>query len=419
MPIVARANVTTAGRGRPSPGEGVRGGGRGDGGEGRVGGRLFGNLISPLRATLTATVSRTAVESLQAPSLAYNVAIKLAGSWIPTTDLLGPFEIDESIDTPATLFTFTLVGRRWSIQATTSTWTAAPVEIWVTAGPVGAARTWRRAFGHVITCEQLEGLEPTLRVRCGDPSRLYDRHELCHEIPAGAGLTRGEICTVLLADLDLTANIPTGALYTKPLITDSQRLWDFLRAFGEPESWSWRFTDWQTVEARRISLREHPEPPDDIWTLRDVLSIESAPPADIPSQWVIRSTAMRTDPAGIDVTTTTSEVWDFYAIKKAVALQHTDGTRQPLTPSSTEHFRGFRKSSTRPTSRPEGPSPRSPANGAGITREPPSSAPPSPTNPPAPSRTATTGPRPSSTRTASTAPGDKRLSSSKESAASC
>src|SRR4028119_1945257 len=123
MPIVARANVTTAGRGRPSPGEGVRGGGRGDGGEGRVGGRLFGNLISPLRATLTATVSRTAVESLQAPSLAYNVAIKLAGSWIPTTDLLGPFEIDESIDTPATLFTFTLVGRRWSIQATTSTWT--------------------------------------------------------------------------------------------------------------------------------------------------------------------------------------------------------------------------------------------------------------------------------------------------------
>jgi hypothetical protein len=318
-----------------------------------VGGHLFGHLISPNRATLQATVSRGLIESLTAPSCAYSVAIKLNGTFLPSSSIQGPVEIDESIDTPATLFTFTLTGRRWSIQNTTATWTATPVEVWVTvqpwptiqlplsrsAGEGAGGRGSLRAFGQVITCEQIEGIEPTLRIRCGDPSRLYDRHELCAEIPANAGHTRGEICTALLADLNLTADIPAGAVYTKPLITDSQRLWDFLQAFGEPEGWSWRMTGDRHVEAYKVALCEHPEPPDDVWTLRDVVSIESAPPTDAPSQWVIRSTQITEAPAGIQITKQRTETSDFYAVKKAVALQQGDGTHEPIaTTPNAEAF---------------------------------------------------------------------------------
>jgi hypothetical protein len=280
--------------------------------------------------------------TLSAPSLAYTFTVLLNGTPVPPADLQGPFEVDESIDTPARLFSFTLVGRRYSIQSTATTWTAAPVEVWVTAGPIGALRTWRRAYGIVLTCEQLEGIEPTLRVRCGDPSRLVDRLELCYEFAADAGLTRGDICRQILTDAGFTPDIPSGALYTKPLLTDSQRLWSFLAAFGEPEGWAWRLppeTTDQTVQAYVPVLREPPEDPDDVWTLRDVVSIQSAPPADVPSQWVIRSVQITETSGDIQITKQREEAFDFYAVKQAVAKQVGDGTRQPLANSTTETFR--------------------------------------------------------------------------------
>ena len=137
-------------------------------------------------------------------SLAYNFAVKLDGAWIPRTDLQGPFEVDESLDTVAVLFSFALVGRRWSIQLTASIWTATPVEVWVTSGPIDALTTTRRAFGYVLACEQQEGIEPVLRVKCGDPSRLQDRYELCYEFAPDEALTRGAICRQILTDAGFT-----------------------------------------------------------------------------------------------------------------------------------------------------------------------------------------------------------------------
>jgi hypothetical protein len=298
----------------------------------------FVAAVKGAASTLQGTVSRAFVESLTAPSVFYGFTIKLNENWLPASAVVGPFEITESLDTIAIRFSFTLTGRRWSIHLTEKTWTSTPVEIWVTAGPIGALRTWRRAFGYVLTCEQQEGPEPTLRVKCGDPSHLHDRTELCYELPANAGLTRGEICTEILTTQDLTADVPAGALYRKPIITDSQRLWAFLASFGEPETWSWRFTDWTTVQAAPVALREQPEPPDDIWSLRDVVSIESAPPADVPSQWIIRSTQITEAPGGITITRQRSEVFDFYAVKKAVAQQLGDGTQQSIAAPSPEVF---------------------------------------------------------------------------------
>ncbi len=350
MPIVATSAVFSplplgaVGGGRAGEGPGVRAlvsplpvegsaDGRGAGGEG-----LRGHVLSPFSATLQGTLSRSLIESLSGPLIHYTFTVKLNGVEIPSTDLVGPLEIDDSIDTPAVLFSFTLIGRRWSIQSTATTWTSTPVEIWVTVGPIGALRTWRRAFGYVLSCEQQEGLEPTLRVKCGDPSRLYDRHDLCYEFPADAGLTRGQICHEILTDAGFTTDVPAGALYTKPLLTDSQRLWLFLAAFGEAEGWSWRLADDQLVQAYRVELREPPEPPDDIWTLRDVLSIDSAAPTDVPSQWVIRSTQITEAPTGITITKQRDEVFDFYAVKKAVAMQQADGTLQPIATASAETF---------------------------------------------------------------------------------
>jgi len=330
MPIVATASLIAR---PPSPG------GRGGDGRGGQGVRFYGTVISPLSATLIGQVSRSVVESLAAPSLFYGFAIKLADAWLPPGDVTGPLEIDESLDTPATLFTFTLTGRQYSIHATAATWTATPVEIWVTAGPIGALRTYRRAFGHVITCEQTEGPEPTLRLRCGDPSRRFDRYELCYEFPADAGLTRGAIARQILTDAGFTADVPTGAAYTKPLATDSQKLFPFLQSFCEAEAWSWRLPDWTTVEAYKAILREPPEPPDDIWTLRDVLSIQSTPPSDVPSIWVIRSTQTTEAPEGLKITKQRAETFAFYAIRRATAKQLGDGTHQPLNlPPSAETF---------------------------------------------------------------------------------
>jgi hypothetical protein len=290
-------------------------------------------------ATFQAAVSRQTIESLTGPSITYGWAVRLAGEWIPAHDLLGPFEIDESIDTIATLFSFTLVGRRWSIEITATTWTSTPVELWVTAGPAGNTKTWRRAFGYVITCQPSGEMEPTVKVQCGDPSRLYDRQELCYELPVGAGLTRGEICAEILSSLELESDIPGGAVYLKPIITDSQKLWGFLGAFGEPEGWSWRFTDWAAVEAVATGLREHPEPPDDVWTLRDVVSIESAPPADVPSRWIVRSTQIsEDDEGGIKITRQRTEAFEFYAVRKAVAQQLGDGSQLPVPGASPEIF---------------------------------------------------------------------------------
>ena len=92
---------------------------------------VAGLVVGPHPAGVEGLLSRQAVESLSGPSIAYRFAVKLGGAWIPETELLGPLEVDESIDTVAALFSFSLAGRRWSIEATEKTWTLTPVEVWV------------------------------------------------------------------------------------------------------------------------------------------------------------------------------------------------------------------------------------------------------------------------------------------------
>jgi hypothetical protein len=303
-------------------------------------GTQAGEVTGGPSATLAATVSRDVVESLAGPSLMYGFAVRLGGEWVPPNELLGPFEIEASIDTITVLFSFGLVGRRWSAEATSWTWTRTPVEVWVTAGPPGGLRTWLRAFGYVLTCDQSEGPEPTLKVSCADPSALYSRLQLCAEIPTGAGLTRGAIVADILGDAGLAADVPGGALYAKALVTDSQRLWEFLAAMGEPEGWCWRFRNVSTVEAYTADLRRPPESPDDVWTLGDVVSVQTAPPAESPARWVVRSTQLVSGSDAVTIKRTRIETKGFYAPVQAASRQLADGSITALGgPAPSESFR--------------------------------------------------------------------------------
>jgi hypothetical protein len=320
-----------------------------------------GKLAAPMTLTgreglLEGTVSRAAIESVDGPSILYAWHIRLAGEWIPREHLLGPLEIEEGIDTHVTLFRFGLIGAQYSVTATTRTWTRTPVEVWTTTSRPGALPQMEskliaahlpspggpgvrlgegpgvRASGYVLTCSQSDAREPVVRVSCADDAVLYDRWQLCFEVPPGAGLTRGEICAEALRDAGVPAwDIPAGAVYQKPVQAISTKLFDFLKAFGEPEGWSWRFRpEDRVLEASTVRLRQDPEPPDHVWTPADFVSRDTTPPKDVPSRWIVRGTAMvLSDELGITTRLTRTVVEELYAPKVCGEMQLPDGSVAP------------------------------------------------------------------------------------------
>lgn len=285
--------------------------------------------VSGDHPTLTGAVSRLLVEAEAGPSVLYDWEVWLGDHWVPREHLRGPFEVEESISTQLVTFSFSLAGSRYGMLATAATWTRTPVEVWTTAGPPeGPMRRWPRAVGYVHTCEQTSGHEPQIRVTCADPSILFDRFELCHEVAPGSGLRRDEIAAAILAGAGITADIPPGAVYDKPLLTDSRRLWEYLQAFGEPEGWSWRFrTTDQVLEAFLADLKPEPQPPDRAWTPKDFQAIRSSPPKDVPHRVVVRGTRIvRVNETGVKTTLTRTTIEALYAPRACLEVQLTDGT---------------------------------------------------------------------------------------------
>ncbi len=283
---------------------------------------------------LEGDVSRGSIASVDGISIQYSYRVKLGGEWIPREHLHGSFEVEEGIDSHTALFSFGLAGQEYSVAATARTWTHAPVEVWVTTGRPGALRERCRAAGVVLTCEQPDSREPVVRVSCADDAALYDRWELCYEVAPGAGLTRGEICAEAAIDAGIPAwDIPPGAVYQRPVVASSKGLFDFLRSFGEPEGWSWRFRpEDRVLEAYSVRLRQEPEPPDHVWQLGDVAGVDTTPPRDVPSRWVMRGTAVvSTDEDGGTTRTTRTVVEGLYAPKVCAEMLHPDGSVVPTS----------------------------------------------------------------------------------------
>lgn len=287
---------------------------------------IFLGQIEGGGATFEGTVSRAAVDSIDGLSIAYGLRVVLDGEEIPPSELAGPVEFDESIDSVVVTFSFTLAGRRWLPLLTSRTWTRTPVQVYTsTAWPGGPPREELRASGVVVTCDPEDALK--VKISCSNEAILYDQICLCHEVPPGSGLHRGEICAELAAFAGLTqTDFPQGAVFNKPWITDSRTLWDALKAFVEPEGWSLRLRPDGTLEAYSAVLKPEAEPPDFVWTSADVVSVGTSPPEGVPSRWVIRGTVMVTsDETGVSTRITRTEVQALYAAKVAVSRQLSDG----------------------------------------------------------------------------------------------
>ncbi|HVF61680.1 MAG TPA: hypothetical protein VNJ70_17880 [Thermoanaerobaculia bacterium] len=284
--------------------------------------------------TLVGTVSRDVVESVDGPSIHYGWKVKLAGEWIPEEDLVGPLELEESIDAVPRTASFGLAGHSYSILRTIRTWTRTPVEIWTGSGRPDNFREELRLKGYVVTADQADGHEPVLRIRCGDQAVLFDRHETCDEVPPDAGLRRDEILASVLAGAGITqVDLVPGAPYNRPLFTGNTPLFSFAAAWGEPEGWAYEFRTDDTFASYVPRLKLPPEAPDHVWTLDDILELEPAPPRDVASRWIIRATgAVFVDEHGLEVEVTRTELKALKLIERAVQRQNADGSISELFP---------------------------------------------------------------------------------------
>jgi hypothetical protein len=292
--------------------------------------------------TFTGTLSRARIDAWDGELTYSGVRVVLAGQEVPQADLVGPVSLRESIDTHLASATVRIAGASYSIHRTERTWTRVPCELWFrqrTAG--GAPQEVLRLEGVVRTATEVdhEG-EPALDVTLGDLSAVYDRYRLCHEVPPYSGLTRGQIAREVAADAGVPAtDIPDGARYDAPLQLDGVTLFEFLREWGEPEGWHWRWVG-DTLTAYVPTLKLSPQAPDHVWTPREIETLQSDPPEDVPSRVTVRGfAALFVDEIGIETELTRTEVEALYAPKVAVEKQLSDGNREPTGFSSTEALR--------------------------------------------------------------------------------
>lgn len=282
-------------------------------------------------ATLVGTVSRGLVEAFGADCIRTGFRIVLGGVEIPDADLVD-YNLRESADSLVTFLDFSLFGVEYSVLATLKTWTLTTVELWTINGPPGAEREELRFTGYVMTGDQQSsGPGATVKVSCIDPLGRFAEFPLCHEIDPLSGLTRGEIVRELCADAGLTSvDVPPGAVYTRGVQAKGTRLGEFLRAFGEPEGWlfRWRpepFDDnpaGGTLQAWTPTLKRAPLAADDSWDLSRCASFQLTPPRDVPSRWVVRGYgALYTDELGQTTKVHVTEVSGLYAPKVAINEQ--------------------------------------------------------------------------------------------------
>lgn len=311
-------------------------------------------LVATVRSTtspgdrLHATVAREQLDAWEAKSLYYRPRVKLAGQWVPASELHGPVEIEEpEIGQHTGGFSFGLAGRKWSIAATEKVWARVPVEIYLDHGPAGHViegrdtAVWEEGVweegvwqgetpdyrGYVLARPSQEpGLVPIVRVHCGDEAAAWERRELCDELAPKSGLTRGQVIAALAAGIGLPVDVPDGARYDKPLQAARKRLFQLLPDFVEPEGWQLEVRD-GTLVAWNPRLKLAPLPPDWEWERGDCLEVVPVAPEEAPSRWVIHATAtIDVDEQGVETITTRVEVKELYAPLVALEQQNSDGS---------------------------------------------------------------------------------------------
>lgn len=330
-------------------------------------GDLLGTFVGTVdnaetRATFIGTVSQGLVNAYEATCIRTGYRIVLNGVEIPDGDLVD-YSLKENIDSSITFLDFNLIGEDYAVLANREMWTLTPVELWTINGPPGQERDTLRFTGYVRTAsEQGAGAGAlrsgsgfngaTIRVSCYDVLGRFSEFALCHEIEPLSAMTRGAIVTELCADAGLTlVDVPDGEVYTKGIQAKNTKLLEFLRPFGEPEGWKFRWrpeaftgtpgalTGGGFLEAWTPAVKRAPLAADDTWDLSQSASIRIEPPRDVPSRWVIRGYgAVFIDEMGQETKVNRTEVWDLYAIKVALFEQDTAGvvTSTGASPGAAE-----------------------------------------------------------------------------------
>lgn len=276
-------------------------------------------------ATASATVARSLRDSYDSPWIGTRVSVVIDGVAVLPDELDGPVTIVETLGRPVSA-SLGLLGARWSASRTVRTWTRVPVVLTLWQGTPTASS--ERVYHLLVrTCKErhTEG-GPAIALELGDQWALVDRYLLCHEVPPLSGLTTGAIVSALCAAAGVTVVCPPGRPYYAPLQAINQRLLAALEPLFEREGWAPVFRG-STLHVVPVSTIPAPLPPDHVWTAADLYSLTSAPPVDPPSRHVVRGQGVRyVDEAGIEVTTTVTEVRAPYSPRVAVSVQGLDGS---------------------------------------------------------------------------------------------
>ncbi|MEL7061085.1 MAG: hypothetical protein AAGN46_13775, partial [Acidobacteriota bacterium] len=270
------------------------------------------------------TVDAATAQAFAAPQRTVGVRVTL-GEVDVTDSLVGEVTVDEARGSLTARADFALHGVEHLPHRTLTTWTRTPVTVHHQVAEIG---------GPVIEQLAFEGLVETCRVG-GRQTQVQARSRLmaaetatsCLAVPPDAGLTRGEILRRVVAGADLDADVPEGAVYTKPLEVAGAEIGRWAQEFAEPEGWELHDRG-GVLTAEVPQLRLPPEPPDHTWSAGDLdAPPELTPPADVPSTYVVRGTAITlTDEAGFTTEIEVSTAKAVYAPAVAVDRQTSSGT---------------------------------------------------------------------------------------------
>lgn len=290
-------------------------------------------VVLPLPGTLTQGLQATA------PVTIAGWRLKIGESWLDPQDLGPTLEIQDSLETHLTTATLTLHGPHHSAFRTLTSWTRwEPLELWLVRGRPGAVRHELALKGYLLppSRQRLQDqAELSVSLQVGDLSLLTDRHELCYELPPGAGLTLGGILRQLCALAgEAHVSIPEGPLWHGPVLLSNARLFDVLQAAGAPQGWHWRRSPGSTegqLEAFTAPLKKPPQAPDFRWSLgHPIESLEIETPTDPPSRLQVRgSRTVTVEEGGVTTELQRTEVKSLYAPKVATHRQTEGGTLEP------------------------------------------------------------------------------------------
>lgn len=298
-----------------------------------TGGAVLGTFEGPVDGavlgTIEGTVDRTVIERFDSASRFYGMRIVLNGREVPQRDLLGPVVLEESLDDPIRTASFSVVGAAYSVFRTTDTWTRVPVDIYFSQGPEDDVAEELVFRGYVLTGKPTGELEPVVTISCGDAGALFKSVTTCAELEPLLGLTRGVIVTDVLLEAGVAGvSVPDGARYEKSVQAVNKPLLPWVKEFGEPEGWYWRFRNDQVAEAFVPTFRHPPLAPHHTWSVDDIHSLSVEPPSDCPSRYVGRCFGpVIVDELGQVTTITETEEQTIYAPKVATLEQQTDGSR--------------------------------------------------------------------------------------------